>query len=113
MRDLAALAFDGNSSRGLQIVNRPYDRRSSSTVCRRSRTTALPDRRNQRHGRAVVQALSRVMACGHEECPFEQSTDTFPMMPAGTFPPVQDAWFLTGPTASGKSRVGIELAKRL
>ncbi len=31
----------------------------------------------------------------------------------GTFPPVRDAWFLTGPTASGKSRVGIELAERL
>src|SRR5687768_16295895 len=35
------------------------------------------------------------------------------MMPSGSFPPIQDAWFLTGPTASGKSRVGIELAERL
>jgi tRNA dimethylallyltransferase len=31
----------------------------------------------------------------------------------GTFPPIRDAWFLTGPTASGKSRVGIEMAERL
>jgi tRNA dimethylallyltransferase len=28
-------------------------------------------------------------------------------------PPLADAWFLTGPTASGKTKVGIELAKRL
>ena len=34
------------------------------------------------------------------------------MSPA-TFPPILDAWFLTGPTASGKSRVGIELAEKL
>jgi tRNA dimethylallyltransferase len=27
--------------------------------------------------------------------------------------PVQDAWFLTGPTASGKSAVGLELARRI
>src|SRR5688572_28529635 len=31
----------------------------------------------------------------------------------GTFSPILDAWYLTGPTASGKSRVGIELAERL
>src|SRR6185503_17170192 len=30
-----------------------------------------------------------------------------------SFPPIHDAWYLTGPTASGKSGVGIELAKRL
>jgi tRNA dimethylallyltransferase len=30
-----------------------------------------------------------------------------------TFEPIRDAWYLTGPTASGKSRVGIELATRL
>jgi tRNA dimethylallyltransferase len=30
-----------------------------------------------------------------------------------TFPPFLDAWYLTGPTASGKTRVGIELALRL
>jgi len=35
------------------------------------------------------------------------------MMISGTFPPIHDAWFLTGPTASGKSRVGIELAERI
>ena len=29
------------------------------------------------------------------------------------FDPVHDCWFLTGPTASGKTVVGIELAKRL
>jgi tRNA dimethylallyltransferase len=28
-------------------------------------------------------------------------------------PPLADAWFLTGPTASGKTKVGIELARRL
>ena len=28
-------------------------------------------------------------------------------------PPIQDAWFLTGPTASGKSRVALELAERI
>jgi tRNA dimethylallyltransferase len=35
------------------------------------------------------------------------------MITSGTFPPIRDAWFLTGPTASGKTRVGIELAERL
>ena len=30
-----------------------------------------------------------------------------------TFDPVADAWFLTGPTASGKTGVGLELAARL
>lgn len=30
-----------------------------------------------------------------------------------SFPPVTDAWFLAGPTASGKSALGIELAQRL
>lgn len=29
------------------------------------------------------------------------------------FPPIADAWYLTGPTASGKTAVGIELAQRL
>lgn len=29
------------------------------------------------------------------------------------YPPIEDAWILTGPTASGKSVVGIELAKQL
>ena len=28
-------------------------------------------------------------------------------------PPLQDAWFLTGPTASGKSRVALDLAERI
>jgi tRNA dimethylallyltransferase len=28
-------------------------------------------------------------------------------------PPMEDAWFLTGPTASGKSRVAIDLANRI
>ncbi|HUP80885.1 MAG TPA: tRNA (adenosine(37)-N6)-dimethylallyltransferase MiaA [Pirellula sp.] len=28
-------------------------------------------------------------------------------------PPIQDAWFLTGPTASGKSRVALELAEKI
>ena len=27
--------------------------------------------------------------------------------------PVQNSWFLTGPTASGKSAVGVELARRI
>ncbi|NIL96631.1 MAG: tRNA (adenosine(37)-N6)-dimethylallyltransferase MiaA [Planctomycetales bacterium] len=30
-----------------------------------------------------------------------------------TFQPIEDAWYLTGPTASGKSAVGLELAQRL
>lgn len=30
-----------------------------------------------------------------------------------TFAPLRDAWYLTGPTASGKTRVGLELAERL
>lgn len=29
------------------------------------------------------------------------------------FPPITDAWYLTGPTASGKTAVAIELARRL
>ena len=29
------------------------------------------------------------------------------------FPPLTDCWFLTGPTASGKTEVGLELARRL
>jgi tRNA dimethylallyltransferase len=29
------------------------------------------------------------------------------------FPPIADAWYLTGPTAAGKTAVGIELARRL
>ena len=29
------------------------------------------------------------------------------------FPPLHDYWFLTGPTASGKSAVGVELARRI
>ncbi|MFO0868021.1 MAG: tRNA (adenosine(37)-N6)-dimethylallyltransferase MiaA [Pirellulales bacterium] len=29
------------------------------------------------------------------------------------FPPVRDCWFVTGPTASGKTQVGIALARRL
>ena len=29
------------------------------------------------------------------------------------FPPLRDAWYLTGPTASGKTKVGLELAERL
>ena len=28
-------------------------------------------------------------------------------------PPIQDAWFLTGPTASGKSRAALDLAERI
>jgi tRNA dimethylallyltransferase len=32
---------------------------------------------------------------------------------ATIFEPVRNAWFLTGPTASGKTRVGLELAERL
>lgn len=35
------------------------------------------------------------------------------MNEADTFPPLLDAWYLTGPTASGKSGVGLELARRL
>ncbi|MFM7074330.1 MAG: tRNA (adenosine(37)-N6)-dimethylallyltransferase MiaA [Planctomycetota bacterium] len=34
-------------------------------------------------------------------------------MVEGEFAPVADCWFLTGPTASGKTRVGIALAKLL
>lgn len=29
------------------------------------------------------------------------------------FPPIRDCWFVTGPTASGKTQVGIALARRL
>jgi len=32
---------------------------------------------------------------------------------SSVFPPRRDCWYLTGPTASGKTRLGIELAKRL
>ena len=32
---------------------------------------------------------------------------------ADTFPPLLDAWYLTGPTASGKSGVGLELARQI
>jgi tRNA dimethylallyltransferase len=34
-------------------------------------------------------------------------------MEENAFPPVQDGWFLTGPTASGKTRVGLALARLL
>ncbi|MEY4176481.1 MAG: transferase [Planctomycetota bacterium] len=34
-------------------------------------------------------------------------------MVEGEFAPVADSWFLTGPTASGKTRIGIALAKLL
>ncbi|NIL98610.1 MAG: tRNA (adenosine(37)-N6)-dimethylallyltransferase MiaA, partial [Planctomycetales bacterium] len=30
-----------------------------------------------------------------------------------TFPAITDAWYLTGPTAAGKSTVGVELAQQL
>jgi len=30
-----------------------------------------------------------------------------------TVMPLRDSWFLTGPTASGKSAVGVELARRI
>jgi tRNA dimethylallyltransferase len=32
---------------------------------------------------------------------------------SSTFPAIRDAWYLTGPTASGKTRVGVELALQL
>jgi tRNA dimethylallyltransferase len=38
---------------------------------------------------------------------------TSPDAPSTTFAPVRDAWYLTGPTASGKTRVGVELALKL
>ncbi len=31
----------------------------------------------------------------------------------GATPPAQDCWYLTGPTASGKTEIGLELAQRL
>jgi tRNA dimethylallyltransferase len=33
--------------------------------------------------------------------------------PLMDIPPINDCWFLTGPTASGKSAVGVELARRI
>jgi tRNA dimethylallyltransferase len=33
--------------------------------------------------------------------------------PATSFPPALDCWYLTGPTAAGKTDVGVELARRL
>lgn len=35
------------------------------------------------------------------------------MDPAWFYPPLLDAWYLTGPTASGKSEIGVCLAERL
>ena len=35
------------------------------------------------------------------------------MQSSETFPPISNAWFLTGSTASGKTTIGIELARRL
>lgn len=40
------------------------------------------------------------------------SESSVPEPPTVT-PPIPDAWYLTGPTASGKSQVGLELARRL
>ncbi|WP_254510562.1 tRNA (adenosine(37)-N6)-dimethylallyltransferase MiaA [Anatilimnocola floriformis] len=34
-------------------------------------------------------------------------------IPVSPLPPVRDAWFLTGPTAAGKTKVGVQLARRL
>lgn len=34
-------------------------------------------------------------------------------MDENAFPPVRDCWFLTGPTASGKTRIGLALARLL
>ncbi|WP_425615037.1 tRNA (adenosine(37)-N6)-dimethylallyltransferase MiaA [Anatilimnocola sp. NA78] len=44
------------------------------------------------------------------------STDFNPQFHSGGIPPtppVRDCWFLTGPTAAGKTKVGIHLAKKL
>jgi len=44
------------------------------------------------------------------------STDFNPAFHSGEIqptPPVRDCWFLTGPTAAGKTKVGIQLAKKL
>ncbi len=35
------------------------------------------------------------------------------LQPPTVTPPIPDAWYLTGPTASGKTAVGVELARRL
>jgi tRNA dimethylallyltransferase len=43
----------------------------------------------------------------------EAPCELFQEMTIDPFPPLTDAWFLTGPTASGKTAVGIELAERL
>ncbi len=34
-------------------------------------------------------------------------------VPSGPLPPIVDAWYLTGPTASGKTKIGLELAQLL
>lgn len=39
--------------------------------------------------------------------------DYHPLAPDAPLPPIERGWYLTGPTASGKTRIGIELAKRL
>jgi tRNA dimethylallyltransferase len=41
------------------------------------------------------------------------SVTSSPQLNPTSFDPVRNAWFLTGPTASGKTRVGLELAERL
>jgi tRNA dimethylallyltransferase len=38
---------------------------------------------------------------------------TAPVSDLAPFPPAPDCWYLTGPTAAGKTTVGIELAQRL
>ena len=45
-------------------------------------------------------------------CHLNMSESSAYQSPAVT-PPIPDAWYLTGPTASGKSQVGLELARRL
>jgi len=39
--------------------------------------------------------------------------ESFTHQPPAITPPIPDAWYLTGPTASGKSQVGLELARRM
>jgi tRNA dimethylallyltransferase len=40
-------------------------------------------------------------------------TDFTPPEAFGTLPPALDCWYLTGPTAAGKTGVGVELARRI
>lgn len=60
----------------------------------------------------MIASVTRFM--GSEARQFRSMDDAAPApQPPTVTPPLPDAWYLTGPTASGKTAVGVELAKRL